>query len=403
MHTATPMTILVVDDDELTLDLMGLSLGEIGCNNFAMDASGQAALARLDDGYAADVIFCDLNMPQMDGVELIRHLARRQFAGGVILLSGEDWRIMKTCEELGLAFGLEMLGSLQKPFQPDDIARLLSRLHARKAAPSAVRGEPILPDELRAGIESGQIVAWFQPQLCIRTLKLVAVEALARWQHPTRGLVPPMAFIPIAEEHGLIDAMMAAVYQDAMHHVGRWNRLGYDLRVAVNLSTDNLNSHKLPEQLERWSREAGVAPQSVMIEITESRLSKNIALSLEILTRLRLKGFGLSIDDFGTGYSSMEQLHRMPFNELKIDRGFVHGAATDSRSRAVFESSVELGRKLRMSTVAEGVETAEDFNLTRELEADLVQGFYFSKPLPPDALEAWIAAGGAGPMTAAPA
>ncbi len=384
------MKILIVDDDGLAIDLLTLHLQELGRKDISAATSGLLALSQLDGGLVPDVIFCDLNMPGMDGVELIRHLARRQFSGGVILLSGEDWRILKTCEELGSAFGLDMLGSLQKPFSSQDILRLLARVNTRRVAPSHPRPPPISASELRHAIEAGQMAAWFQPQVSVATHEIVAIEALVRWQHPQRGLIAPMSFIPVAEEHGLIDALLEVVYRDAMAHVGRWLSQGRNLRVAVNLSTDNLNSHGLPERLEAWSRAAGVTPSAVMIEITESRLSKNLLLTQEILTRLRLKGFGLSLDDFGTGYSSMEQLHRMPFTELKIDRGFVHGAVTDSRARAVFESSVQLARKLSMSTVAEGVENEADFELAQALGCDLVQGYYFAKPLPPEEFETWM-------------
>ena len=383
------MKILVVDDDGLVIDLLTLSLEELGFHEVAAETTGAGTLALLDGGWSPDVVFCDLNMPGMDGVELIRHLARRKYTGSIILLSGEDWRILKTCEEMGTAFGLTMLGSLQKPFCLEDITRLLARAHAVRP-PSSPDALAISPEDLRHAIEAGQMVAWFQPQMAVDTGELAAVEALVRWMHPERGPIPPMAFIPVAEEHGLIDALLGAVYRDALGHVGRWHRQGVPLRVAVNVSTDNLNSHDLPERLDKWCREAGLTSRNVMIEITESRLSKNLALTLEILTRLRLKGFGLSLDDFGTGYSSLEQLHRMPFTELKIDRGFVHGAATDSRSRAVFESSVELARKLSMITVAEGVEDEDDFRLVRELGCDLVQGYHFARPMSPDDLERWI-------------
>lgn len=384
------MTILVVDDESLVTDLLTVSLEDLGFEHICAESTGVGALARLDEGLSPAVIFCDLNMPGMDGVELIRHLARRQFQGGVILLSGADWRIVKTCEEMGAAFGLAMLGALQKPFSREEISLLLSRAPRRRTGRSPAEA-PISPDELKQGMEAGQLMAWFQPQVSASDGTLAAVEALVRWQHPQRGLIPPMAFIPVAEEHGLIDALLETVYRDAMGHVGRWISQGHALRVAVNLSTDNLNSHDLPERMEAWSRESAVPSQSVVIEVTESRLSKNLALAQEILTRLRLRGFGLSLDDFGTGYSSLEQLHRLPFTELKIDRGFVHGAATDSRSRAVFESSVELARKLSMTTVAEGVEDEDDFLFAQSLGCDLVQGYHFARPLPSAELGAWMA------------
>ena len=384
------MNILIVDDDAVTTHLAALLLQGLGFDSVTIEASGPAALATLDAGALPDVIFCDLSMPGMDGVELIRHLARRRFPGSVVLISGANWRILKTCEELGSSMGLLMIGSVSKPFVSEDFSRILARVCVRKE-PELAREAPITPAELRQALDDGQVIAWFQPQVCATSLRPVALEALVRWQHPVRGLISPHAFVCVAEDHGLIDQLLEIVCKASLQHLAQWQTIYPDLRLAINVSTDNLNRVDLPERLERLRSHAGVPAQSVVFEITESRLSKNPDVAHEVLARLRLKGFGLSLDDFGTGYSSLAQLHRMPFTELKIDRAFVHGAARDSRSRAAFESSVQLAQKLGITTVAEGVENQEDLRFAQHLGCDLIQGYLFARPLPPQAVSDWLA------------
>jgi EAL domain-containing protein (putative c-di-GMP-specific phosphodiesterase class I) len=172
------------------------------------------------------------------------------------------------------------------------------------------------------------------------------------------------------------------VFTKAMGHLGEWTRQGHALQVSVNISADNLNHFDLPDVLADIARKAGVDPSQVELEITESRLMNNLSTSLEIITRMRLIGFGLSIDDFGTGYSSMEKLKQMPFSELKVDRAFVFGATSDPVARAIFESSVKLGHALNMQVVAEGAETQADWDLTATLCCDQLQGYVVAKPMP---------------------
>jgi EAL domain-containing protein (putative c-di-GMP-specific phosphodiesterase class I) len=216
------------------------------------------------------------------------------------------------------------------------------------------------------------------------------MEVLARWAHPTRGFVPPLSFITLAEAVGLIDDVLKTVCCDALHQLGQWRALGLTVHLSLNLSARNLHDRNLPEQMMAWCNDARVDPTDVVIEITESQLAQNMALAQEILSRLRLKGFSLSIDDFGTGYSSLAQLHQLPFTELKVDRAFVNGAVNDARSRAIFESNVMLARRMGLVSVGEGVETEEDFALALELGCDVVQGYLFSPAMPAAAMSRWL-------------
>jgi EAL domain-containing protein (putative c-di-GMP-specific phosphodiesterase class I)/AmiR/NasT family two-component response regulator len=383
------MTMLVVDDDSLVTALMELSLDELGYQNVISASTGAQTLEILDEGLVPAVIFCDLQMPGMDGVQLLRHLGSRHFSGGIILLSGSDWRILKACEEMGQSLGLRMLGILQKPFDNDTIQKLLAYAKDVREATSPL-GQPIGADDLRSALEYGHIEAWFQPQIEVASGLPVGMEVLARWRHAERGFVSPLAFITLAEECGLIDDVMHVVFNAALGAMRALHARDISIRMSVNFSASNLHNPTLPEQLEGLVIGAGLKPSDVIVEITESGMTQSNPLAQEILARLRLKGFGLSIDDFGTGYSSMAQLHRLPFTELKIDKAFVHDSVNDSRSYAMFESSVLLARKLGVVSVAEGVETDDDFAVAKLLGCDVVQGYLFAKAIPIDEMLAWL-------------
>ena len=207
---------------------------------------------------------------------------------------------------------------------------------------------------------------------------------------PTDGLVYPDRFIGVAEAHGLIDELTRAVFAAAIAQARAWRSGGPPLRIAVNLSMESLAALDIPDRLERDVLAAGIAPCDVTLEITESRFIENAAAMLDVLTRLRMKRFRLAIDDFGTGYSSLEQLRIVPFDELKIDRGFVHGAARDPRRRAIYDASLELAKRLGLTTVGEGVADEDDWRLLRDTGCNLAQGYFIAKPMPAADVAGWI-------------
>ncbi len=385
------LTLLVIDDDQYMLDLVQATFHRMGINNVICASSGERALGHLEnDLQVIDIIFCDLNMPKMDGIELLRTFAEKQFTGGVALISSEDIGILRAAERLARAHGLNVLGKISKPLTPNALDELLLRY-----TPSADKKKRnsvglLTKDMLCKAIEEDQIEVYFQPQINISTNKIEAVEALARWKHPKAGSVSPKIFIPLAESCGAINRLMEIVYEKAIIQAGRWARAGLSIKVSVNLSIDNLTRMDLPEFLYAMAEKQRVNPENVVLEITESRLLNNVKRALDVLTRLRLKGFGLSIDDFGTGYSSMEQLLNIPFTELKIDRAFVHGATKDPAARAILESSVNLAKKLDLFIVAEGTEDKEDVECVRALGCNLAQGYHYSEPMPVEEFDQWL-------------
>jgi EAL domain-containing protein (putative c-di-GMP-specific phosphodiesterase class I) len=203
-------------------------------------------------------------------------------------------------------------------------------------------------------------------------------------------VITPAAFITLAEECGLIDELTHGVVAAALADCATWQRNDQDLDVAINVSMSSLLSLGLPDLFAEQAATARIDASKIIIEVTESRWKQDLRAPLEVLTRLRLKGFRLSIDDFGTGHSSLIQLRDFPFNELKLDRAFVHHAGRNPTLQAIYEASVGLGCKLGMDVVAEGVEDREDWDFVSATKCPVAQGYFIGRPMPADALPAWM-------------
>ncbi len=388
------MRLLLLDDDPFALRLLARQLAQLGATDIACCGSANEALAALDqDDGGYDAVFFDLNMPGMDGVELLRHLARRHFRGGLVLISGEDQRVLQTVAALARAHRLRLAGTLRKPASPLQLAPVVEGLPLR---PRNTDFTPLVEsygvDEVRAAIDARQMVNLYQPQIELGGHGVVAVEALVRWQHPQDGLVGPDRFVAAAEAGGLSAALTRAVLGAGLRDAGRWRAAGLDLRLSVNVSMRDLVDLDFPDEVERAVGAAGLAAGGLLLEITETQLSRDRLALLDIVTRLRLKRIGLAIDDFGTGYSTLSLLRDVPFDELKIDRGFVHGLADSAALQAMVEANVSMARQLGMRTVGEGVEREADRDCLRALGCDMAQGYLFARPMPAAEVADWIAA-----------
>ncbi len=389
--TQFSIKLLLLDDDYIMHRVTTVMLNDLGISGVLNAMSGPEALDILEqNGDGIDVVICDLNMPEMDGVEFIRHLAKRNYSGSLILTSGEDLRILKTVEKLAIEHDLHVLGVLEKPATPAKISELLDSLDQIRQEGTMMLVGPLSLAELKNAIDSDQLDTYFQPKIEIKSGQIVGVEALVRWDHPIKGLIKPNAFIALAEENGLIRDLTDVVLNKALEYASKLKSMDYNLNIAINLSVDSLTDLDWPDRVSNMMEQSGLEPSSISFEITESRLMEHLSVALDILSRLSLKRFNLSIDDFGTGYSSMEQLQRIPFSEFKIDRAFVHGASREASARAILESSVLLAKKLDMTVVAEGVEDQRDWDVVAELGCDQVQGYIVSRPLPFTHLVKWL-------------
>ena len=385
------LKLLIVDDDDFILNLSRRILERIGCGKLTTVNDGRLAIEKITSSPELfDIIITDLNMPGMDGVELLRHIAGVNFSGGIILLSGEDERILETAYDLARSHHLNVLGTIQKPLHPDPLKILLESFNPRQQFQSYGVQEPLTVNELREGINGKELTLFYQPKVSIRSHEITGVEALARWNHPQRGLIGPATFVAVAEQNGLIDELTRAVYRKAVRQAGEWQAEGIDIFISINISVNSFASHNFTGFLTEEAEMEKVDPSSLILEVTESQVMSDIKGCLEKLVQMRMKRFGLSIDDFGTGNSSMKQLKSIPFTELKIDRSFVTGAVKNSSAFAILESSIGLGKKMNMLTVAEGVETKEDWELLKQLDCDCIQGYYVARPMPADEVGRFI-------------
>ncbi|HEY4066853.1 MAG TPA: EAL domain-containing response regulator [Burkholderiaceae bacterium] len=384
--------ILLVDDDPFMLALQSRMLRGMGYQHVRSAGGGQAALTALQQhASSADIIVCDLKMPGMDGVEFLQRLNGGLFTGSVILLSGEGARIMHTVRKLLSGGRMTILGALEKPARPESLRELIGCWKTSAgAAPAPAIARPVTAAEVHAATERDEWLLHYQPKVDLQTGALVGAEALVRWNHPIHGLLFPDSFIGAAEECGAIDQVTDWVMRRAMGQLARWAAGGVAIQVAINLSMDNLRAADFARRAESIVREAGVAPQDVTLEITESRAMSPSPEPLESLVRLRLQRFKLSIDDFGTGHSSLAQLRDVPFTELKIDRGFVHGARGNQIIRPILEGSIGIAKRLGMLCVAEGVETEQDWRLLRELDCDVAQGYFIGRPMGAAQFPEWL-------------
>jgi len=339
-------------------------------------------------------VVVDLVMPTMDGIEVIRALANRGCAAWLIVTSGMGAKMLESARRVATQRGLNFLGLLPKPFAPKDLRELLERppaedsLHSQQSMWVAYTEDDITPEVLEQAIASEQFELHYQPRLQLSTSQLTGFEALVRWQHPELGPIRPGRFIPLAEACGLIGALSDWVFSAGL----RWLAslpASNTASLSLNLSPSALQDLSLADGLSAQCAELGLSPQRVTLELTESSAVRNFGDALDILTRLRIKGFQLSIDDFGTGYASMVQLSRLPFTELKVDKSFVMSMVASSESRDIVAASLDLGQKLGLTTVAEGVENTGTLQLLKALGCDQVQGYLLARPMPGDAARSW--------------
>lgn len=393
IKTSFPLeTLLVVDDSALQrLHTVGL-MRDLGVEMIYEAGNGHEALELLSLlKLPPSLLIVDLEMPGMDGVEFIQQLQVRDINIPLIVASSRENALLTSVETMTGALGLHVLGALQKPLTEEKIVGVLT-----------AAGDPLLPprksedvpsvseEELAAAITAQQIIPYYQPKVDIRSGMLKGVEALARWQHPEKGMIAPVHFIGLAEQSGLIHELTFSMLEQSMRQAVLWNSRGFALKVAVNLSTLSLDVPGFGQKVADLLAQHALPAEQIVLEITESSVSSNLGNSLGTLARFRLKGFGLSIDDYGTGFSSMQQLARIPFTELKVDRTFVHGAHMRPHLRVILQSALDMAKRLELVTVAEGIEAIEDWRLLQESGCMIGQGYLIGRTMPANDLPTWL-------------
>ncbi|MGE0557392.1 MAG: EAL domain-containing protein [Burkholderiales bacterium] len=388
------LSFLVVEDHPLQRQMLVLALRTLGAVSVEEAVDGHDALNRIRRATApVDIIICDLDMPGMDGMAFIRHLGEHTDQPSLIVISALESGLVASVETMAHAYGIRLLGTIEKPATPQKLHETINR-HDGAAAPRLPASpRPLLPEaDIVAALDENRFEAWFQPKVDLSAGTLVGAEALARMRHPVQGVIAPARFIGFLEENGLIDQMTWSMLRQSAAACAEWQRHGLQLTVSVNLSLKSLADPALADHITSLVREQGVDPRMMVLEITESAAMTEVGPALENLARLRMKGFGLSIDDFGTGYSSMQQLARISFTELKIDRSFVADAGTNPQRNIMLESSNDLARRLGLKAVAEGVETRSDWEHLQRIGCSIAQGYFIAQPMPADEFLRWALA-----------
>lgn len=347
-------------------------------------------------------LMIDLIMPGKDGVEVLVELARRDINSQLILTSGAGEQLLQAAARSASAHGLKVLGLLPKPFNPKRFRELMQ--HNVDIAKNTTLGgqlhqQPPQDAETTArdiseALDMGMITLAYQPKVSCLNGALSGFEVLARWQHPQKGFISPDMFIPMAEREGLIDRLTLQVFEQALPFLHNWQQAiesAWKLKLSVNISAVSLGNENLFLAIEQLCQQQQIAPEQLILELTETAAMDDPVKSLDTLTRLRIRGFQLSIDDFGTGFSSMLALVRMPFSEVKIDKSFVMTAATSHESRQVIKATIDLAHSLDMTTTAEGIESADSLKQLQQMGCDLAQGYYIGRPMAKEQIRDWLA------------
>ncbi|MBI3903507.1 MAG: EAL domain-containing protein [Nitrosomonadales bacterium] len=378
------LNLLIVEDDGFQCKILTKMLRTLGATSIRDASNGKDALEiiRRTDYRPVDIAICDLNMPEMDGMEFLRHLSQENKNIAIIITSALDNKLLSSVGKMATMFGIDLLGTMEKPIMLKELQALLFKYdHAKHEKPQPDTKMVFTLDEVLHGIRADQIQPFFQPKVALRSGLLVGAEALARWLHPEHGVIGPYAFIPLLESSRNIDELTFLMLEKSAAACRSFHDRGHILTISVNLSLATLDDPALADKITQVVQKAGIEPQYIILEITESSAMTGIAHALENLARLCMNGFALSIDDYGTGYSSLQQLTRIAFSELKIDQSFVKDFADNKASRIVVESSIDMAHKLHVKSVAEGTETQQDWDALRDAGCDTAQGYFIARPM----------------------
>ncbi|MCX7208485.1 MAG: EAL domain-containing response regulator [Proteobacteria bacterium] len=383
---------LVVDDSPSHLFVAVECLKDLGFASVYQAENGKEALRILQTLEQVDFILTDLSMPGMDGIELLGCLAKAPKHYFISVMSGVPRDVLDTVQGIADASNLELLAVMPKPVTIESMSALL-----KKSDPDLHASGPAWPqfefsvDDVALAMDAQELRLYFQPKVTIVDKKIVGFEALARWLHPTHGVLPPIAFIHHVEQGDLALRFFYALLSTACDMVKTLQTVVEEIHCSINLPVPLLDNAELVDKMQAIVEAKGVESKFIIIEVTETTLMSNLATFLGALARLRIKGFGLAMDDYGTGYSSMKQLSRCPFTEIKIDKEFVHDAANSPKKLAILTSAISMSQRLNLKVVAEGVENADDWEQLSALGCDIAQGYFISRPIPEEKVLEWIA------------
>jgi EAL domain-containing protein (putative c-di-GMP-specific phosphodiesterase class I)/DNA-binding SARP family transcriptional activator/AmiR/NasT family two-component response regulator len=391
-------SVLVVEDHDFQRRTATMLLRTLGVGSVTEAEDGVAALRLLATSTLPDVILCDIDMPGMDGVEFIRHVAEGELTGAVIVASALDAKVLEAVRAVSEGYGLQVLGVIEKPLTARRLRDLLATYRPRPRVRSAPRsavvdGAPaVRADAVRAAWTAGRIAFHLQPAVDVGTGLVAAAEVAPRWHEPDLGWVPASTLVPLLEHEGLLADVCARGVEVSSAQLREHERLGLDVAVSVDLAPVQLHDTDLADRTADVVRRNGADPAQLAFELDERAFRNAPGSALGVLTRLRVKGFGVSIDGFGAGRAPLDQLRRVPLTEVKVAPHLVAGAHADPQRTALLEETIEAGRALGVTVVGDGCESEHDLQLLLALGCDRVQGSFIAEAMDGEDLPAWVAA-----------
>ncbi len=368
------MRLIAIDDEPIMLRLVELLASQTGADT--RTTTNPDVFLNLAREWSPDFVLVDLQMPNLDGLQVLRELAEMHSKAIVVLMSAFEPKVLHIAQSIGKSLGLTMGEVLQKPMTAANFARAL-------AQPAPARALSQI-DALSLAIDRGELILHWQPILDLDTNRITGMEALCRWQHPDLGLVYPDAFIPLAETSGMSQRLSAWVLNSAFQQAAQWKHLGVTPRVAINISPEAFEAAEFLDVLEALRIEHGLDPNQVCLELTESSAARNPTRLRESISRLRLRNYHVALDDFGTGTSSLQQIQALPCTELKIDKSFVLQMGHSEEASAIVRSILALASALDVKVIAEGIESEEVAHVLHASGCQMGQGYFFGRPMPAD-------------------
>lgn len=374
----TNLNIMIVDDHPIHLILLKQLLTKLGCKVTVFDNALEACESVTATN--CDIIFCDIQMPVHDGIDMMFMLDEANYQGNVVLISSVELTVVSAIRAMCEGFPFDVLDIIEKPYTPKSIEDVLAmRLKSDNKGFPERKNIEVTDEEFLVALAKGQIHNYYQPKVDFEMETVTGYEALARWVHPKYGVLAPDAFLPIVERCQLSAELFDTVLKNALDDI-QDHRLCKT--IAINVDQFNLEDSNFAQTFIARCLERGVNPSSFIIEITERDTYRNSVSLYKNLTKLRVNDVTVSIDDFGTGNSTLEKLAQLPFNEMKIDRSFVFEIKDDQKKKNIVLSICGLAKNLGIKLVAEGVEDHETWSLLKEYGVEVCQGYFVSKPMP---------------------
>jgi len=383
------LSVLIVEDEPAHQRILSMQLRALGVSQVLEATDGEEALEILGRNPHITLVISDLMMPRLDGLELLCQHAKSSHPASFAIYSAMDRQLLACMQLMAHERAINFVGVLVKPASRQDIVHLLERGRQSGALPPRKSLPKVTQDERNLGLTRGEFVPYFQPKVRMRDRKIIGCESLARWHHPVHGVLPPSLFIDQFEAEGKLEELTEVLMSSSMEAAARWRASGRTIPVSVNLSLSFLAGVGAADRISRLAARHQLPPELVLLEITENVAMSDVGTCLENIARLRLRGFRFSIDDFGVGYSSLQQLVRIPFDEIKLDRSFVTGVVENSRSAMMLEAAVAIANRLQMMSVAEGIETQAEWDFLSAIGCEAAQGYFISLPIAEDAFDAW--------------